>query len=280
MKAAILAAGLLAAATASAGAATITSGNFSLGYGYANDKWSTDETSSISSPNPNVYLSGNFTLGDVTFTGIKASNGGVGFADRILGHNGTNNQSGYIGVIGVNELFSATITGSYTGPTPADAAANPNYQVEVNITAIKIYAAQFGASSDTVNWTETTAGNVQSQSPQAVGTAGVSDPANYVHIGWNPAEFLSPVGSTSQTRSFGLGSNNPENIALDGFEIFGNMVLHYDAVPEPASLGLLSLGGLAMRRRRRASITGGTNRAGAGLSRSLPGQREAKELRQ
>jgi hypothetical protein len=239
------------ALAASAGAATITSGNFSLGYGYANDHWSTDETSATNSPNPNVYLTGDFTLGDVAFTGIKASNGGVGFADRVLGNNGTNNQSGYIGG-GADAPFSATVTGSYTGPTPVDAAANPNYQVELNITAVKIYATQFGAGSDTVNWTETTVGNLQSQSPQAVGKAGVYDPTNYVHIVWNdPTGFLSPSGTTSQTRSFGLESNDAGNIALDGFEVFGNVVLNYDAVPEPASLGLLAMGGLLMIRRRR-----------------------------
>lgn len=146
--------------------------------------------------------------------------------------------------------FAPSITGIYTG-TPGDAAANPNYQIEVVITSISVYVAPYGAGDQQINFNETTVGNSQSQSVQTVaGPAGnINDGSRYSNVVWDPAEFLSALGITSQTRTFSV--TNGDTVALDGFEVEGYIRVHYEAVPEPTSMGLLAAVGAGLLSRRR-----------------------------
>lgn len=242
MRNTILAMGVVALGTAvSASAATISSGSFSIGYGITEttNTWDTTETAGV-----NVNVTGDFSLA-LNVVGSLASNAGPLFIDRVLTSSG-GSRSGY------SPDFGVTATAAYTG-TPVDAAATPNYQITLNVTSIRIYANGYNTSNPTdgtsVYFTETTPGNAQSQSPVAVGPYAAANLAgSYTDINWNPVDIYS--AGTNQIRNFGFLVNGGDGF-LDGFEIFGDIVVTYDAVPEPASLGLIGVGALLMGRRRR-----------------------------
>jgi hypothetical protein len=231
------------ALAASAGAATITSGNFSIGYGFSATQtgsgWTTTETAA-----QNVGLTGDFGL-SIDPTSSLSSSGGPIFTNRVL-QTGTNgSRSGW------PTDFQATITGSYTG-TPADAASNPDYHIQVSITEISIYGTDYYVDG-TLGFNETTPGNTQSQTPQTINSSSLTngwDAAAYTQVSWDPTDVS--VAGLSQTRTFTL-SPSSRSQQVDGFEVFGNVVVIYNAVPEPASMGLLAAGGLLLMRRRRPS---------------------------
>jgi hypothetical protein len=238
-----------ALALASGHAATITSDNFSIAQGYVNSggsyQFDTSETSSV-----NVSPGINFNL-NVSVIGAALSPTGFTFINGVLGSSVADYASSYS-----SSVFSVALNASYVGPTPLDAAVNPDYKLQLNITSISIYAASFSAQgvSSTLGWTETTVGNAQAQTQQSI----VTNPGpnwltrdNYVNLIWTPNGFQTE--GDAQGRTFGLAQSIPDNFALDGFLVTGNIVLTYTAVPEPGTIGLLvsaaAIGFFVVRRR-------------------------------
>lgn len=250
-----------ALAFGSATAGTITSDTFSLAQGYVyvgagtGGVWNTSETSSVNaSPGANFTLSVPITMGFYNnATGFFSTNGPT-FVNGTLGvsgvQDGISKAGDYNAGFKVGQgSFTATLNAAYTGPTPGDAAALPNYKIQINITNISIYAAgaQAQGTTGTLAWDETTALNPQSQTPQGVTVN--PDPnwtylANYHNIGWTPTGFQST--GVAQDRTFGLftgaGDSGGTDKALDGFLVTGNIVVTYDTVPEPTTVGLVLLG--------------------------------------
>lgn len=253
IKAAVFSGVSCALAFTSADAATIISDNFSIAQGFVGvgpsiGAFNTSETSSV-----NVSPGANFTL-NVPITAAALSTTGGTFVDGILANAGTgNNYTAY-----TTSAFLVTLDALYVGATPGDAAPTANYKMQLNITSIRIWAAGFAPQGDsyTLGWTETTSGNVQSQTPQSIET----NPgpnwlylANYDNVVWTPTGFQS--AGFNQTRTFGLAESVANGFALDGFLVTGNIVMTYDAVPEPSTIGLIFLGitlaGSPLLRRRR-----------------------------
>ena len=200
---------------------TRTSGLFSFGFGATEpspNTWTTNETFLVDSAT---------TLGDFALTPTVAGpmNSGTGptFLDRILGNGNGSTRGGY----GVG--FSVQLDGTYTGLTPADAAANPNYQLTINVKQISIHGALFGDTTDTLGFNETTPDHAQSQTPQVLEFNGPVDvAAAYAKVKWNPSDHS--TGGTSQTRTFDLSSTNLGNVNLDGLEVFATVTLTYDTI--------------------------------------------------
>lgn len=216
-------------------AATINSGNFSLGFGKTSGSgYTTTETSGA-----NSNVSGDFGL-SVTVDGGAQDLGGPTFINRVLS-DGDNDWSGE------PSDFLATLNATFSG-TPIDAAAVPNYQIQLVITSISIYA-QGAAGAPSMGFIETSAGHEQAQVQQALnGYSNMRLAGSYIPIAWNPDDYDS--AGVNQTRTFGLSL--PSGTAfLDGVEVEGYITLTYDAVPEPALLSLGAPVALMMLRRRR-----------------------------
>ena len=205
----------------------IVSDNFSVALGASsvtNPVWTVegDESGNVS-PGLGFALS-------VDLEGEALSPSGPTFLNKRLG-----NISG-VGVVARAGKFIATISGKYTGPVPSDAANPPNYRIQVNVTAISIYAAALGdgsVSNYMLNFNEVTAGQEQSQEEQSIElrSESFSNLSNYTHLVWAPKSWASTVGEIDQEqgRIFDLTESEPNSAAIDGFEISGNIVLFYDS---------------------------------------------------
>lgn len=239
--------GMISAAVFSSGNAASIIGNFSIAQGFTDAAtFNTTETSSVN------VLPVNFTLSTV-IVAAASSQSGFAFPNGDYGIGGLGaNWSAY-----TTPGFLVTLDATYVGGTPGDAAPIPNYKVQLNITSISIRAAAFAPQGDsyTLGWTETTPGNTQSQSPQSIET----NPgpnwltlANWDNLAWAPAGFQNT--GLDQSRTFGLAESNLSGFALDGFLVTGNIVMTYDAVPEPSTMGLIFLAagvvGFSSRRRK------------------------------
>lgn len=243
MRSSILLGSLLAVGlTSGASAATITSTPFSLGYGFHNNSWNTTETAAF-----NSLPTGDFSL-LVTPSGTGWSASGPSFTNRTLGTSGGDYS-------GVSSDFQVVVSATYTG-TPLDVDVDPGYQVQLNITSIRIWANGYSGPENTgttVAFSETTPGHESVQSP-ATPTAPYAAPqiaGSYSQVVWNPDDFFSDVGTTTTTRTLVLQLPAGASAAIDGFEVFGDIVVTYNAIPEPAGLGLLAGGLLLAGRRRR-----------------------------
>ncbi len=205
----------------------IVSDNFSIALGansVTSPVWTVEGNES-----DNVFPGSSFAL-SVDLEGEALSPSGPTFLGRRLG-----TISG-VGIVGRAGKFIATISGKYTGPAPGDAANPPNYRIQVNVTAISIYAAALGdgsASSFMLNFNEVTSGQEQSQEEQPIEfrAESFSNLSNYTQLVWAPKNYPSPIGAIDQEqgRIFDLTENEPNSAAIDGFEISGNIVLLYDS---------------------------------------------------
>jgi hypothetical protein len=226
---------------------TISSANFSRGYGNVAGFWGTSETSA----NNTGTTAGNFTF-TPTVSGGGNSSYGPRFSGRVLSNGSSTSPSvaDYGGVVG---SFLVSVAATWTGGTPIDAQPSPNLRLRLNITSLRIWGVGYNGDSSpwTLNFNETTAGHTDSQTPVTsltpVAFTSWWDSSQYSHVIWDPTDYI--VSGTSETRTFTL-SGSPSS-SIDGFEIFGNVDFIYDAIPEPASVGFLAVVvAMALTRRR------------------------------
>lgn len=246
--------------TAGAQGAQITSTDFSIGYGFAaSGTWDTSETAGS-----NTAISGPFTL-SIAPVSNNYEGPGATFPGRVLtnGTVGVNNFSaaGNDGGGGAHPAFRVPITANYNGAAPGDASGTPNYQIQIEITSIGIYAGVntgAGGPAQNLSFTETTPSHGDTSPATSVANSGayavgVTRPAaNYTHLSWDPSDYATSLANLNDTftRTFSTDAPSSHIIFLDGLEISGRVHLIYDAVPEPASIALLGLGGLFIQRRR------------------------------
>lgn len=238
---------------------TIISSNFSLGYGVIQNgtqaqQWSDSETSSANT-NVNspfslsvVFSSRTPAADDDSYDGAGSFQGPT-FPNRVLSDGDTTTT-----ISGWAPRFQVALNGSWTGATPLDATPNPNYQFSLEITSIRIYGnlSAYGDATHTSMWfSEVTAGHGSSMSPFVVSrTTPILAATNWTQLVWNPNDFSDP--GTTGSRTFWVNADTTGSHAfIDGFEVFGDLVVTYDAIPEPATIALLSIGGLAVVLRRR-----------------------------
>ena len=221
---------------------TFTSTNFSLGYGYVNP-WTTTETFMSNTPTTVNGFTFSPTVASSSFSGT-----GPGFTFRQLHDAG--------GASGDSIDWTNTVSASWSGPAPLDAMPNPNYKIQLNITSLRIYGAAYFAFPGTTNLafgeiTPDHFGNSTSISLNVVSSVpNLTFASNYKQLTWDPADFQ--TNGTSMSRTFILLANTDK--AIDGFEVFGNVTITYDAVPEPSVLALaLSAAGILTWRRRSAA---------------------------
>jgi hypothetical protein len=229
MYAAVILMFALAVMPAGAATGTITSANFSLGYGYVSGKiWNTSETAA----NNTATTIGNFSF-SATPTSLYISNSGCGFTGRVLGTGTYASGVGYYSSAYNN--FSAPITASYNGPAPVDAAATPNYRLIIDINSISIYVgAQTTSTVKIARWDEVTSGHLQASSAITIGSVGGSwsNVSHYDRLSWNPDDFsIAMAGvNNSVTRTFDIlntGSTTDKRF-VEGFEVTGSVQLIYD----------------------------------------------------
>ena len=220
-------------------AAVITSSKFSIGLGFVNPGvWSNSETSSA--PGQTSTTQGQFSFVPTVVSGVGGTNG-VGFTNRTLSDNG--GYSAYPSAGMVN-----TITGTYLGSLPLDAT---NVQIQMNITSLRIWACDYHNvhNGEPYKWAETTSGHNDSSPTQTTGGGLEYIAADYAQLIWDPTDFT--TSGTSQVRTFRVTVTGPDAayLSLDGYEVFGNVVVSYE-VPEPTCFGLAFcvLGHLSHRR--------------------------------
>jgi hypothetical protein len=214
-------------------ATQIISSDFSIGIGYTMFRgWDTYETSAVNTSS----TQGDFTFSP-TVTGIMGSGGGWFFPNRVPTGNGANGGVGYDDPA---NPWVMTLNGSYNG------VAQTGGILTINITGMSIYGSPWAGVGHTFWFTETTSDHT-AVSPSVATPQYVShmDPATYAQLIWNPTDFA--VAGESATRTFGIDESSIGYMMLDGFEIYGNVT--YEYIPEPATMILLSLGGLLIRKR-------------------------------
>lgn len=246
-------------------AVTITSNNFSLGFGAtffavtANPPtWTTLETNDANTPDTGtvgvddangtaIAVSTDFNL-TPTVLGESFSASGATFPGRVLTSAGSD-RAGY----SIN--FEAILAAAYTGTLPGGAT---NVMTTLNVTDISIYVSRFNSGvTDSFQILElaTASGSTPLTGiPNAGGSTGqLSNTPNYSQAVWNPAE-LAAIG-TSASRTFrvtGFGDNAATALyAIEGFEVEGNIAVTFDIIPEPSSLTMLICGAAAILRNRR-----------------------------
>lgn len=240
---ALIAAALFAGLSAAQGA-VIRSNDFSIGMGYTwPGQWGFSETE-----NTNVGPGSSFDLAISAGQMGAYTTGGVVFSDRELSDYMAN---GYLAT--ADSSFS--ISASYTGALPPDAAETSDYRITLVITKISVYASPaYANSTDTIQWNETTIGNAGSSSPIAINIDSPETPYNdktsFQKILWTPGSFESD--GLTQLRSFKTSESAPYKYAIDGFEVEGYILLEYQSISEPGSVALLGAGllGLGFIRKR------------------------------
>jgi hypothetical protein len=236
----VVAVWLLASAPASAIITnTITSADFSLGYGYVGvSTWNDSETGGANTPT---------TIGNFSFIpGVVSSHNsgsGPGFPSRVLSA-GTFSGNG--------AGFTGTVNAVWLGGVPADTLTNPeinpNLRLQVNITSIRLRVLPYSGAGNPFGFVEITPGNGSSQ--PTVSGAISTDPSlfgSFTLLDWDPADFV--LSGTNVTRTFVLTAPTVGELQIDGYEVLGNVQLLYN-VPEPAAAALVAVAGVLLLRRR------------------------------
>lgn len=229
MKATLLAAFLWSLFPGNAGAATITSANFSVTFGatYINGSavsWTTLENAAVNT----ATTIGNFSFVPVIPSGRAFTQNGTTFRNRALATGGTTN------VTGNATDFELRVTGSYDGMVPPGATG---VTLTVNIMQLSVWG--WSSSSHTavtnMDFRETTAGHATT-SPSinlrsgTFSPAAVANAANYTQIMWNPPDFA--VALTAASRAFNINGGGVP-LCIEGLTIQGNVVLNYTPAAQP-----------------------------------------------
>jgi len=253
----------LAFSGVSADAATITSSDFTFRFGSTikavANTWTQTENPGNSTP----------TIGNFTFSPAPSSRAQSGtgpkFPNGVL-TNGAPTDDGDVDIVGSLSnpfgdpwSFSVPVTGSYNGPAPVDAAPTPNYRLILEITNISIYAAAGQAVNNSIAWQDQTPGHAETGSAVTLLTANSSNrnlAATYTLVPYDPTDYELSLGTlnSSVTRTFGFalpGGTFDNGQQGDGITVQGKVHLVYDAIPEPASMGIIALAGAALLGRRR-----------------------------
>ena len=212
-----------------AGAATITSANFSVAFG------ATYISGAVVSWTPleNTTLNTTTTIGNFSFvptipSGRAFTQNGPTFVNGALSTGGTTN------VTGNATDFELRLTGSYDGVVPPGATG---VTLTVNITRLSIWGWSSSTHTTVTNldFRETTPGHAAS-SPSinlrsgSFSAAAVANAANYTQIIWNPADFA--VALTAATRTFNINGGGVP-LCVEGLTIQGNVVLTYTPAAQP-----------------------------------------------
>jgi hypothetical protein len=242
----------------------VDNSSFDVGFGYNDSSFNTNQTIAANTPTTTV-TNLPFTVGDFQYT-ISISTGlfgstGPTFHNRVLG----NGDASASGMNASSNLTSITVSSTYVGTLPGDYIPGTE-SFELNIEQFSVYFLKHPAyvtvdtgDDDTGFYErETTIGNV-GQSPTMVATpnSDMGTAANYLHLVWDPSDFLVPSSMTS-TRTFtfrpGDFTTDPAGVfVIDGLEFVGSGNLHYQIVPEPGTLSLVGVGAGALLLRRRRS---------------------------
>lgn len=207
------------------GVGVITSPEFSVGVGFSPSPegkeyhWSTRETEEA-----NTLLEGDFQI-EIDLDGGGISKTGPKFEGRILSSPRGGEYSGS------TEGFSAWITAKYRGEKPKDAANDPNYRIRIKISQLSIYAAaSFPEDIATLQFEETTANHSQVQDAVEIAPhpEGLNALGAYQKVEWAPATAAKAEKGITGKRSFILKKGDKNDLAVDGFEVIGEVVLEYD----------------------------------------------------
>jgi hypothetical protein len=240
------------------------SSSFDVAYGFTDTGggWNASETSATNTPttatNGVPFTVGNFDI-TVSAAGSFFATVGVRFPGRVLTNYDGTNYPQESKTSHANE-FAVSVT--YTGPAGPLGTIPGSEQVSLAIDSISIYALKvptIGTSS--VHWVETTAGHTGSGPSVALIEDNQSGTAsNYTNVAWTTTPDLVVLGATGTTITrffeippgFGDTTTDESYNSFDGFIVAGVANFSY-AIPEPASLGLLALGSLAIFGRRRSA---------------------------
>lgn len=235
-------------------AAQVTSSDFSIGYGFSESAiWSTSETADA-----NTDITGPFSL-TISPHAFNYVGSGITFPNRVPTNGGPGLLSAAANNGGPGGAFVISVSANYNGLAPADAAAVPNYRIEIEITSISIYAGA-NASLISLAFTETTDGHNQSQADGIALIDSGNDfsipqgnVSSYRKLTWNPDTYSVGIDAANDDFSRIFSTNAPSShvVFLDGFEIEGRVHFHYDVVPEPGSLvamGMVAAGLIGRRR--------------------------------
>ncbi|MFA5205121.1 MAG: PEP-CTERM sorting domain-containing protein [Lentisphaeria bacterium] len=240
-----------------AGAAVITSSDFRMAYGASvtgTNAWNDVETVSQNSPT----TQGAFRFSPAPVGQSFSAGGLITNADGTAA-NGVAEPTSVCGWLAPAVGFAVPITAQYLGAAPGDAASTPNYRLVLEITSLRIYASDTAEGSDAggyMAWAETTSGHTQEDNwiNTPLDVPYYNALSLYAPVTWNPADYSVVIGlNDSYTRTFGIrnATFGDDWRHGDALEVTGRVLLIYDAVPEPAALSLLALGGMVLFRRGR-----------------------------
>lgn len=233
-------------------AGVISSSEFSLGYGYTGIGGGTWNTSETGDENTATTIGG-FTFLPTLVASDYVSWDGPLFTDRSLTGGSSSGRCAYSNdkTDPTKVGFGVSIAGSWAGDDPADAAPNPDYHIQLNITSLKIWGGGYDIwGAKEFAFRETTVGHGATSTYATLGS-GYKTAAEYLQLTWDPDDYATE--GIAFARGFDIVADAGFGV-VDGFEVFGTIDVTYTVIPEPSTFLLLGSGviaALAMWRRRR-----------------------------
>jgi hypothetical protein len=206
---------------------TLTSARFSIGFGFdgpSPGQWTTEEIA----PGLNTPT----TMGDFSFVPTLTSQGfsseGPTFVNR-QPVNGFDWCAINWDSPGADSRDTPPqIVGTYNGTLPPGAT---NVQLTLDVDNIRVYASGSYAGPLDVWWSETTPGHESDSGVTMTGEAGGHGFAwTYLQNQFTTAAPLTVPGVTA-TRTFTVKTSDEGTLALEGFEVYGTVILNYDIAP-------------------------------------------------